>query len=396
VIDYDGDGRLDIVTAGYFPPVDIFNPQTTAMLPVRQFYRADGGGALVVYHNDGGGHFSRVPDALGMKSKGWVHAIGVYDLHQSGRQDLYFANDWNYDSVYWNDGSGHFSDASDRATERWYVNSGMSAEIGDFNNDGLAAVFVTDIYEPGNAENLNHFWFASHANTMEDRATDLGVSRCGWAWGSKFVDLGNRGHLDLAISNGFISGNPHRTYWYEDDVLQATGEIARDARNWPPMGDASLAGFQSKCVFSWDGQRLVDVSASTEMGQDRSDGRGLAAIDFMNTGLPSLVEANVGQPARFFQNVAKHANHWIGFDLTGTRSNRDAFGAVVTVKLSSGLQQSRELEPANGFQSESDHRLLFGLGANPAIESVSIRWPRSGMQELSGLTIDRYHEVTEP
>jgi hypothetical protein len=68
----------------------------------------------------------------------------------------------------------------------------------------------------------------------------------------------------------------------------------------------------------------------------------------------------------------------------------------VVLKLPSGVVQSRELEPGNGLESESDHRLLFGLGEETHVSAVEIRWPMGGVQRLTDLEIDRYHELKEP
>ena len=272
----------------------------------------------------------------------------------------------------------------------------MSAEIADFENSGRAAVFVSNIHEPPYALGRNLLWEWMPGGKFVDVADVTGVGECGWAWGAKFLDLDNDGLQDLLVTNGYISASRTRDYWYESGFMgSASKAVMEDARHWPPMKDASLAGYEKKCVFRNEGWRFVDVAGRTGWADDRSDGRGLAAIDYRNDGSLSFIEANEGQPLRFYRNEQLNANRWIGFRLTGTRSNRDAFGARVEVRLADRTL-SRELEPANGFMAQSDGRIHFGLGLEPELREVVIRWPSGEVQRLRNQRLDRYHAVKEP
>jgi enediyne biosynthesis protein E4 len=397
VLDYDDDGYLDLVIGDYYADVDLFNPSTTKFF-FNRLVNADNGGPILVYHNERNGTFKQVPDSLGIKSRGFTHAIGVYDLRGTGKPDLYFATDFNADQLYFNDGHGHFTDASDRFFGKKYSRFGMNAEIADIDNDGRPAVFVTDIHQPVYIPSFNGLWKITADGILKNEAEERGVARCGWAWGAKFVDLDNDSNLDLVVTNGMISLDRNRDYWFKSETIKSgIMQVLQDSKNWPAFNGASLAGYQKKCAYYKHGNRFEDITALTPLAQDEADGRGLATIDLQGTGSLSLVEATVGNYARFYRNEQLNKNHWIGFDLTGTRSNRDAFGAQVTVKVG-GVTLRRELQPANGFQAESDHRLHFGLGPEGTVQSVTIRWPNGAIQELkdADLGIDRYHKITEP
>lgn len=394
VIDYDGDGFLDVVIADYFKPVDFSDPKSFDFMP-NSATSADNGGPILVYHNNGDGTFTPAKDNLGIKSRGWTLSVGVYDLRGTGRPDLYFATDFNSDQLYLNEGGGRFSNASRLVVDKFSRN-GMTAEAADVDNDGRPAVFVGNIYEPPYALGGNLLWKRGADGRWSDAASALGVGECGWAMGAKFLDLDNDGRQDLVVTNGYISADRTREYWYESGLMSASlGPVMSDVRNWPPMGRASLAGYETKCVYMNTGAGFTDVTARTGLAEDRSDGRGLAAIDAGNDGRLGLVEINEGQPLRYYRNAQDNGGAWIGFKLVGTRSNRDAFGATVAVRLKDKTL-TREVEPGNGYMAQSDARLHFGLGKDPKIEEISVRWPSGLRQALPKLEPGRYHTITEP
>ena len=376
VVDYDNDGLLDVVVGGYFS--------------------ADNGGRARVFHNEGRGKFSPARGNLGLSCPRWVLAVGVYDLRGTGRPDLHFASDYNLNCLYFNDGRGGFLDASAELADTISM-SNMSSEFADPFNDGRPSIFVANIHSPRYLPYGNLLWSPSGQGHYRDIAREAGVRECGWAWGAKFADLDNDTLQDLVVVNGYISGDPSRDYMVEfAEMVRRRPEYIADTRNWPAIGNASQSGYQRSCVYHNDGARFGDVAGATGMRDDLLDGRGVAAIDYRNDGSLSLVVANQGQPARFYRNRQRNRNRWVGFALRGTRSNRDAFGAEVTVRLRGGKILTRQFQPANGFMSQSDGRLHFGLGRRPVVESVEVRWPAGGLQRLGPVDLDRYHSVVEP
>ncbi len=397
-VDYDGDGRLDLVIADYYKPVDLLSPRTTKFMP-NSFSFADNGGGIAVYRNLGGGRFAAVPGALGIKGRGWTLALGVYDLRGTGRPDLYFSTDFGYDFAYLNEGGGRFRDVSPALTTN-YGNHGMNAEAADVDNDGRAAVYSTSIYEPGRILGENTLWGADASGGFRNLARERGVNRCLWSWGAKFLDLDNDGWQDLIVTNGFISADPKKSFWgFHAAMDRSTGRFTEDALMWPPVGQASVGGYQRKCMYrNAGGGRFEDISAATPFGQDASDGRALAVIDYLNNGSLAFVEANYAQPLRFYRTVQKNSNRWIGFALTGTKGGRDAWGSRLTVRLRDGRTLSRQLQPANAYLSQSDARLHFGLGAAAELEAVTVRWPGGREESLdpAALSMGRYNAVREP
>jgi enediyne biosynthesis protein E4 len=394
VVDYDNDGYLDLVFASRWP---IKNG--VAFMP-NSIMGASNGGPVTVYKNIKGQSFVKIPDALGINHRAFARAIGVYDIRGTGRPDLWFANDFGHDKVYFNEGSGRFKDISEKIKKNLIQRRGMNADFADVDNDGHPMVFVSHEYRKGIFTLGNTLWKWKGGDEFEEISVDRGVNRCGWAWGGKWIDLNNDGHLDLVVGNGYISNNPKKDFWFPFlSTTVASPLLLYDTKNWPPLRDSSWSGFQQACVFLNDGTgHFRNVVNATGMANELSDERGLAAIDYLNSGTQSLAISNQQQPIRFYKIESKTGAQWIGFKLVGTVSNRDAFGAQIRLTLKNGKVLSRQLQTMNAYGSQSDPRLHFGLGADPEIDKIQLRWPSGKTQELSKqvYALNHYHTIVEP
>lgn len=394
-VDFDRDGWLDLIVAQHFKDVDFSDPKRFDFMWENGSYSANGG-TIDFYRNEKGKGFKRVPGAFGIPSRGWAFSIGAYDLRGTGRQDLYFAMTHGSDQLFLNDGGGKFRDVSKRIS-KGDSHSAMSTEAADVDNDGRPFVMVTDDFEPGRDPSVNFLWKALDKEGFANQSMVKGVDRCGFAWGSKFVDLDNDGWLDLVVANGFLSENPEFDYRYIMDSLVGGGtrKITADPRVWPPMNDASIEGFQEACVFYHKDGRFADVSYDTPFLGDLDDERGVAAIDWRNDGAQGFFMAVRGGRLKLYRVDPPAGNGWIGFSLTGTKSARDAFGTKVVLRMKDGRTLRRELEPANGFLSQSDGRVHFGLGPSSDIDSVEVRWPLGRVETYRGLKPGKYHSLRE-
>jgi len=208
--------------------------------------------------------------------------------------------------------------------------------------------------------------------------------------------LNNDGTLDLFVTNGYVSLDRNRSYWYDfSKVAGGNSSIIADARDWPAMDKRSLSGYQPKRVWLNDGAgKFVEV-AQTVGVTDVNDGRSVAMADLWNRGVLDVVVANQRGPLLVYKNTVTPENQWIEVDLEGTKSNRSAIGAQVTL-FWNGQRQVQQVSGGSGFCAQNQRRLHFGLGKLAQIEKVVIRWPSGKTQTLDRPAADQIHKVKEP
>ncbi|HKC89542.1 MAG TPA: ASPIC/UnbV domain-containing protein, partial [Blastocatellia bacterium] len=187
-------------------------------------------------------------------------------------------------------------------------------------------------------------------------------------------------------------------YWY--DYSKITGgntTIISDAKNWPPMKNRSLSGYQQKRVWINDGSGQFKEVAQIVGVTDVYDGRSVALGDFSNSGKLDAVVANQKGPALLYQSAVSPDNKWIDFELEGTASNRSAIGAVVRV-FWKGRRQAQEVTGGSGFCAQNQRRLHFGLGIlnkDEKVDRVEIRWPSGKTQTISAPETNKIHKLKE-
>jgi enediyne biosynthesis protein E4 len=146
-----------------------------------------------------------------------------------------------------------------------------------------------------------------------------------------------------------------------------------------------------------DGKSLIDVTGS--MGQDFSFvgyQRGAAFVDLNNDGFMDLVVTSLGERPRILMNNALLKNHWIMFDLTGRKSNRNGIGSRIKVTTGSGRILYNHITTSIGFMSSSDRRAHFGLGNETKLERVEILWPSGIVQQIDHPAVDQIMKIEEP
>ena len=400
-LDYNNNGYLDLFIGGYYhEDVDFWNLATTRIMPDSYEY-ATNGGRNYLFENMGDGTFVDRTEELGLDTRRWTLAAAAADLNESGYPDIVLANDYGVDELFINmEGSG-FINAGESAGMGFVPKSGMSVAFGDIMNQGQLAIYVTNISEAGVLMQGNNLWVPTRRSSPEqlrfrNLAGNMGVDIGQWGYGGQFIDLNNNGNLDLYVANGFVSDEPGTDYWYDyAKVVGGNRNVIIDANNWPAMNGRTFSGYQTNKIWMNDGAgRFREVSAAVGGALDL-DSRAIAYADIDNNGSLDLIVANQNGPVKIYRNQQSGKNNWVGFKLEGTKSNRSAIGASVTLHWN-GKQKKMVVAGGDAFSSQSQRPLHFGLGESEAVDKIVIRWPSGVVQELDSPDINLLHTITEP
>jgi hypothetical protein len=389
--DYDRDGFLDILLGNYFQPVNLFNPSTPHFFP-ESFETANNGGGVTLYRNNGDGTFTDVTDKAGLRFSGWTLDLGHADVDHDGDDDVYVAVDFGSDRFFVNNGDGTFTDLTEKAIGI-DTKKGMNADWGDFNNDGLFDMYVTNITDEYMREG-NFLWKNNGDLTFTDVARETGTYDTGWGWAGKFFDYDNDGWLDLYVVNGWVSAGEENYVVDIFKLITSPNVDLSDARNWPPMGNKTLSGYQEKCLFHNQEGTLFQNEAARHGLNSKLDGRGIAVADFDNDGRLDLLVSNANASPLLFRNIQPTGSHWVQFMLKGSRSNPLAVGTRLWV-TASGQTQVGFVNGGNGFASQSSLRVHFGLGMAMQIERLEVVWPSGARQTFANLQPDRMYAIVE-
>jgi hypothetical protein len=413
-LDYDRDGRLDLFVAGYWrDELDLWNLPDSKVMP-GSFEFATNGGRKYLLRNRGDGTFEDVTKKVGIDSTRWTLGVVAADLCGTGYPDIVLANDYGVSEFYANKGGERFVEVGQETEIGKTPKSGMNACLGDVLNRGQLAIYVSNITEPQNLQQGNNLWVPTGKTPggyprYLNQAGTLNVERGGWSWGARFGDLNNDGRLDLYLTNGYISAAKNKSYWYDyGKIAGALKQLIEDAKNWPPIGDQSLAGYQQKCLWLNRGGDFADVAAAVGV-TDTFDGRSVALGDLFNRGVLDVVVANQNGPLLLYKNTVAPGRDWVQFELTGGArpgreagwSNRSAVGAQVRLTWRRGAdgppqEQLQVITAGDGYASQSMLRLHFGLGSDARIEQAVVLWPSGRTQTISSPKTGVVHRVEEP
>ncbi len=397
--DYDRDGYLDLFLGGYYSEdVNLWKLTTTRIMP-ESFEYAHNGGRNYLFRNRGDGSFEEVGVRLGLEGRRWTLAAAAADLRGTGYPDLFIANEYGVDELFFNENGERFVPAGERTQIGFAPKSGMNAAFGDVLNQGALAIYVSNISEPGVLLQGNNLWLPEASGDglrFRNLARAMGVELGGWSYAAQFGDLNNDGNLDLYLVNGFVSAARRASYWYDFSLVAGGNKaVISDAKNWPAMEGRSLSGYQRTRVWLNDGAGRFQEVAQVVGATDLYDGRAVALVDLWNRGALDVVVANQRGPLLIYRNTIAPDNAWIGFELEGGRSNRSAIGALVDLFWNE-VQQVQQVSGGSGFGSQNQRRLHFGLGPSPQVEKAVIRWPSGTVQTLAAPETGKVHRVREP
>ena len=415
--DYDRDGDLDCY---------LLNNSITSIgsYQVTEGLRTipDSAGGNMLLRNDDG-YFNDVTISAGIYSSKIGFGLGatIGDINHDNWPDIYVSNDFfEKDYLYMNQGDGTFKDQLEDHIKETSMGS-MGADLADINNDGFPEYFVTEMLperrdrlvtkaffqsweEQQNAQIQGyHYQFGRNVlqlnnedGTFSEIGRYAGVAATDWSWASLIFDVDNDSKKDLFVSNGI----------YKDlldlDYLNFMSDASRVA-NLLRSGDIRVIIDMMPSepipnyLFHNNGDLTFSNKAMQWGMQNPTFSNGSAYGDLDNDGDLDLVVNNVNMSSTVYENKARQLfpdNNYLGIGLKGAGRNTKAIGTKIWVFIDDEIMY-QELNPARGFESSVDHKLIFGLGTIKVIDSIKISWPGGGMTRLQQVSANQLLQLNE-
>lgn len=374
-IDYDRDGRLDLLVANYVqwtPETDIYctlDGRTKSYCTPQAYH----GASLQLWRNNGNGTFTDVTKQAGLynttsKSLG----ITVFDANNDGWPDIFVSNDTEPNKLYINNHNGTFTEKAVMSgvgfSDTGIARAGMGTAAADYDHSGYSSILVSNFSNQMLAlyHNEGNGLFVDEApNSQIGRSSLLTLG-----FGCFFFDYDNDGWPDIFVANGHIQS--------DIQTVQREVHYAEPPLLFRNLGGGKFADVTSQMGSSFNLPRVA---------------RGAAYADVFNDGkLDILISTNAG-PAVLFRNEGG-SNHSLRIKLVGTRSNRDGIGSVVRL-TAGGVTQDKMLASGSSYLSSSELVLTFGIGQNERAEKVEIHWPSGRVDRLENVSADQTVTIKE-
>jgi hypothetical protein len=380
--DYDLDGFVDLMVVNY---VD-FHLNDMPTFGSASFCKYRGidvqcgprglrGAGDSLFHNNGDGTFTDVSKAAGVSDPDGYYGLGVVwaDFNNTGRPDIYVTNDSTPKYLYKNLGNGKFEEiglqSGTAVSEDGSEQASMGIALGDYNHTGRPSIYVTNFTDE------NDLLYRNQGNWDFDEVSypsGVALPSLPWVkWGTAFVDLTNDGWLDL---------------------ITVTGHVYPQVDQLPSGG-----GYRQPKLLQMNQKDGTFCDASDEAGpalMERRVSRGLAVGDLFNDGNMDVVIEDLDGRPMILRNHGVPGNHWVSFELDGTKSNRLALNARIKI-VAGGMTQTGEIHSGGSYLSQNDLRVHFGLGSATKIDKVEIYWPSGLVENLTNVAADQHYNMLE-
>jgi hypothetical protein len=378
-VDYDHDGKLDLMVANYVD-FDLKNtPRPDGPRPCR--WKDEnvicGPQGLKpalnrLWHNEstpGKVRFLDVSKTAGIETPGPRYGLSVttIDYDRDGWADIYVAVDSQASLLYHNKRDGTFEETALESgvalSEDGREQAGMGTAAADYDGDGWPDLVKTNFID-----DLPNLYHNDRDGSFSESTAQAGLSKYTQflGWGVGFVDYDNDGWQDIFMVNGHVYPNLKSGEYRQRRLLYRNGA---------------------------DG-KFSDVSAEAGAAvMEKNAGRGLAVGDYDNDGRPDLLISNMNERLSLLRNTLR-AGKSITLKLVGQKTNRSGIGAVARVRIGERTLTG-EVRSGSTFMSQSDFRLQFGLGAASAADAVEVQWPGGRLEKVGALPAGQIVTITE-
>ena len=376
-VDYDKDGRLDLVVGNYVqwsPETDLYctldGKSKSYCTP--ESYK---GASIRLWHNNGDGTFSDVTQKSGLyEPTSKTLGIAILDFDNDGWPDILLSNDTQPNKLYRNNGNGTFTEKAIVAgvafSEDGVARAGMGVDAADYDRSGNTSLMITNF-----SNQMISLYHNEGRGLFVDEAPRSEVGRASLltlGFGCFFFDYDLDGWQDILVVNGHIDPDIQK--------VQANVKFAEPPHLFHNQGKGKFVEATKSAGASFASARV---------------GRSVAYADVFNYGRLDVLLSTNGGPVYLFRNEATGTpNQSLRIKLIGTKSNRDGIGAVVRAATPDGTQ-TQMLRSGSSYLSASELVLTFGLGQQTKTDSIEIRWPSGQIEKLSNINASQTVSVTE-
>jgi enediyne biosynthesis protein E4 len=374
-VDYDRDGKLDLVVANYVQWTEQTDLYCTLDGAHKSYCTPESykGTSVRLWHNLGGGKFEDATQKAGLgdptsKSLG----IAILDSNGDGWPDILIANDTQPNKLYLNRKNGTFEEHGVAAgigfSEDGVARAGMGVDAADYDRSGHASILISNF-----ANQMVSLFHNEGNGLFVDEAPQSEVGRATLVtlgFGCFFFDYDNDGWPDIFVADGHI----------EDEIerVQKRVSYAEPAHLFRNLGGGKFTEVTAQAGKVFAAPKVARAAAYSDIDNDGF--------------LDILLTTNAG-PAYLFHNEGG-TNHSLRIKLVGTKSNRDGIGAVVRVASGSD-KQWKMLRSGSSYLAQSELVLTFGLGQQAKADSVEIQWPSGQLDKLANVNQGQMITVQE-